>query len=121
MARDLNIVLEPKEKKGGVCVKDPLQDIVESLIQPSDLLDFKPKKYRSTWSNNRVGASNIPARLDRFLVHSSLMEGKFIISTKILPKLTSDHHPISLMFEKEEDLGPISFRFSPLWIERNDF
>ena len=25
------------------------------------------------------------------------------------------------MFEKEEDLGPISFCFSPLWIERDGF
>ena len=49
------------------------------------------------------------------------MDGKFIISTKFFPKLTSDHHPISLMFKEEEDLGPISFHFSPLWIERDEF
>ena len=49
------------------------------------------------------------------------MDGKFIISTKIVPKLTSYHHPISLMFEKEEDLVPIPFCFSPLWIERDGF
>ena len=47
MAGDLNIVLEPKEKKGGVRGKDPLQDTMESLIQASDLLDFKPKKSAS--------------------------------------------------------------------------
>ena len=40
--RDLNIILEPKEKKGGVCGKDPFQYYVESLIQACDLLDFKP-------------------------------------------------------------------------------
>ena len=49
------------------------------------------------------------------------MDGKFIISTKFFPKLTSDHHPISMMFEKLEDLGPIPFHFSPLWIERDEF
>ena len=38
-----------------------------------------------------------------------------------MPKLTLDHHPISLKFEKEEDLGPIMFRFNPLWIERDGF
>ena len=77
---------------------DHFQDKVEALIQACDLNDFKPNKGRFTWSNNRVGAANIVARLDMFMVHSSLMDGKFIISTKILPKLTSDHHPISLMF-----------------------
>ena len=68
VARDLNIVLEPKEKKGGLCGQDPLQDIVDSLIQTNDLLDFKPKKGHFTWSNNRGGAANISDHLERFLV-----------------------------------------------------
>ena len=38
-----------------------------------------------------------------------------------MPKLLSDHHPISLIFEKEDELGPIPFRFSPLWTERDGF
>ena len=49
------------------------------------------------------------------------MDGKFIISSFILPKFSSDHNPISLKFEVEEDLGPIPFRFSPLWITRDGF
>ena len=46
---------------------------------------------------------------------------KKIIKTKILPKLTSDHKPIQLLLEDEEDLGPLPFHFSPLWIEREGF
>ena len=68
-----------------------------------------------------MGFANTVSRLDRFLVHSSFMDGKFIITTNILPKLSSNHHPISLNFEKENDLGLIRFRFSPLWIERDGF
>ena len=68
-----------------------------------------------------MSASNILTRLDRFLVHSPLLDGNSIVSTKILPKLTSYHHPIALIFEKEEEMGPIPFRFSPLWIERVGF
>ena len=111
---DLNIILDPNEKKGGVRGKYPLQELVEYLIHSWDLLDFKPKKGRYTWTNNRVGATSIYSRLDRVLVQSSLMEGKFLISSKILPNLTSNHHPISLLLEEEEDLGLIPFRFSPL-------
>ena len=44
VAGDLNITLDPKEKKGGVRGKDPFQESVQSLIQASDLIDFKPKK-----------------------------------------------------------------------------
>ena len=48
------------------------------------------------------------------------MDGN-VITSKILPKFNFDHHPISLSLEKEEDLGPIPFHFSPLWIERVGF
>jgi len=46
---------------------------------------------------------------------------KKIIITKILPKLASDHKPIQLLLEDEEDLGPIPFRFSTLWIEKEGY
>ena len=65
-----------------------------------------------TWSNQRVGATSIFSRLEWFLAHSSLLDGNLIISSKIIPKLSSDHHPIALLFEKEEELGPIPFQFS---------
>ena len=121
LAGDLNIKLAPIEKKGGHRGKYHMQDSVEEMIQVWDLNDIKPKLGRFTWSNHRVGAASISARLNRFLVHSTLMEGKSIISSKILPKLTSDHHHISLLFEKEKELGPIPFRFSLLRIERDGF
>eukprot|EP00253_Pinus_taeda_P028388 PITA_28388 len=118
---DLNIVLKAKEKRGGSSSRDPMLAIVEELTQLWDLLDFNPVQGLFTWSNNRVGLDHISARLDRFLVQSSLMMSKKIINPKILPKLTSDHKPVQLLLEDEEDLGPIPFRFSPLWIEREGF
>ena len=81
----MNITLSPNEKKGGSCGKDFMQEYVENLMQDWDLIDLKPKSGRFTWSNHRVGAANISACLDTFLVHSTLLDNK-IISTKILPK-----------------------------------
>eukprot|EP00253_Pinus_taeda_P022852 PITA_22852 len=95
--------------------------LAEDLIQRWDLQDFKLIKGNYTWTNNRVGEDHIAARLDRILVQGTLMLNNKIITTKILPKLTSDHKPVQLILEDEEDLGPIPFRFSPLWIERNGF
>ena len=109
LASNLNITLAPNEKTRGHRGKDHMQDSVEEMIQVWDLNDIKPKLGHFTWSKHRVGAASISARLDRFLVHSSLMDGKLIISSKILPKLSSNHHPITLLFEKEEELGPILF------------
>eukprot|EP00253_Pinus_taeda_P024895 PITA_24895 len=121
IAGDLNIIMKAKEKRGGIVSRDPMLPMVEELSQSWDLLDFNLVLGIYTWSNNRIGPDHISARLDRFLVQSSIMMNKKIIITKILPKLTSDHKPIQLLLEEEEDLGPIPFRFSPLWIEREGF
>ena len=59
--------------------------------------------------------------LGRFLVHNTLLDGKSIISLKKLLKITFDHHPISLLFEKKKDIGTIPFRVSPLWTGRDGF
>ena len=118
---DLNIIFGPSEKKGGLLGKDPLLDFVESILHTWDLLDYKPKRRRFTWNNNRVGTDSILARLDCFLVQSTLLDKNFLISSKILPKISFDHHPISLILKEEEYYGPIPFRFSPLWIEHDGF
>eukprot|EP00253_Pinus_taeda_P032639 PITA_32639 len=118
---DLNITLDPKEKKGGIQSRDPFSRTVGNLIQRWDLVDFKPVKGKFTWTNNRTGENHISARLDRFLISSSLMLDNIIVFTKILPKLTSDHKPILICLKKEEDLGPLPFRFSPLWAGKDGF
>ena len=117
---DLKIMMDPKDKSGGVYGRDPMLKTMENFIQFWNFIDFKPKKGRYTWTNNREGATNISTRLDCFLVQSSFLEKK-IISSNILPKLTSYHKPIMLQFEDEENIGPIPFRFSPLWIYREGF
>ena len=68
MVGELNITMDPKEKKGGVYERDPMLKIVENLILFWELVDFQPKKGRYTKTNNRIEATNISARLDRFLV-----------------------------------------------------
>jgi len=118
---DLNIIMDPKEKRGGSYFRDPMLYIVENLMIQWDLVDFKPVKGEYTWNNNRIGENHISAKLDRFLIHSSIMMDRRIIFSKILPKLTWDHKPILLCLKEEEDLGPLPFRFSPLWVEREGF
>jgi exonuclease III len=93
---DLNLVMNGKEKRGGRPSKDQMIFVVEDIIQQWDLMDFKPSKGLYTWTNNRMGEEHISARLDRFLVQSTLLLERKLISTAILPKLTSDHKPILL-------------------------
>lgn len=86
-----------------------------------DLEDIKPYVGKYTWTNKRLGSNHIAARLDRFLVQSSFLSCGLTTSSKILPNCTSDHKPISLELSLDGNLGPIPFRFSPLWIQQDAF
>jgi len=121
IAGDLNITLAAREKKGGSPVRDPSREWVEDLILGWDLLDIAPSKGTFTWNNKRAGPGHIAARLDRFLVSSSYLSLGLLASSKILPNSISDHKPILLDLSPDQDLGPIPFRFSPTWIQHDDF
>ena len=121
VAGDLNVTLATNEKKGGSPVRDPSREWIEDIILDWELIDIKPNKGNFTWSNKRIGPGHIAARLDRFLVHSSFLSLGLLASSKILPHYTSYHHPILLELALDQDLGPIPFRFSPLWIQHEGF
>ena len=86
-----------------------------------DLIDIKPATGKYTWTNRRFGPGHIAARLDRFLVQDNFLLLGPIISSKILPFGGSDHKPILLEMEPGKNLGPIPFRFNPMWAKQEDF
>jgi hypothetical protein len=86
-----------------------------------DLEDIKPTKGKYTWTNKRIGPGHIVARLDRFLVQRSFLLLGFTPTSSILPHSVSDHKPILLEFSCDMNLGPIPFRFSPLWFQDKGF
>ena len=116
VARDSNITLTANEKKGGNPVRDLAREWVEDIILGWDLIDINPVKGKFTWTNKRIGPGHIAARLDRFLVQYSFLSFGLLASSKILPHCTSDHKPIMLDLTLDQDLGPIPFCFSHLWI-----
>ena len=117
----MTVTLTLLEKKGGSPVRDPAQEWVEDIIMDWDLEDIKPSKGKFAWTNKRVGPGHIVARLDRFLVHTSFLTLGLFPNSEILQACTSDHKPISLSLTPGENLGPIPFRFSPLWVSMDGF
>ena len=117
----MNVTLALWGKKGGSPVRDPAREWVEDLIMDWDLEDIKPSKGKFTWTNKRVGLGHIAACLDRFLVHTSFLTLGLFANSEILQACTSDHKPISLSLTPGEKLGPIPFRFSPLWVSMDGF
>jgi len=121
VAGDLNVTLSPSEKKGGSIVRDPAREWVEDLMSDWELEDIRPSNGRFTWSNKRLGPGHIAARLDRFLVQSSFLSLGLIASSKVHPHSTSDHKPVSLDLLPSSSLGPLPFKFSPLWALQDSF
>lgn len=117
---DFNTTMHLNEKREGSVVKDPSKKKMEDLVSTLDLFDVQPSKGKFTCSNKRAGMVHIATRLDRFLIHSPLLSLPDEISSLIIPLGSSDYRPISLSFTKEENLGPIPFRFNPLWMEKSD-
>jgi hypothetical protein len=94
---------------------------MEDLISNLDLFDVHPSKGKFTWSNRRARLGHIEARIDRFIIHYSILSLPYEIFSFIIPWDSSDHRPIYLVISKEENMGPIPFRFNPLWMEHPDF
>ena len=61
---DFNLILHANEKRGGSFMLDPFRNQMENIMQSGDLIDITPKNRKYTWSNCRLGSSNIMERLD---------------------------------------------------------
>ena len=114
--RDFNTTKSSSKKRGGSIIRDSFGEKLEDLMAYLDLLDPMPKNGRFTWSNKRTGPGHIAARLDHFLVNTSFLQKDFLPSSCIISSATFDHKPISLSFTNPSNLGPIPFRFNPLWL-----
>jgi len=115
LAGDFNLILHANEKRGGTFTPDPSRRQLEMIMAEHELMDIIPKNRKYTWNNRRLGPSNIMERLDRILVNVSLLSSFAAGHTKILSTTTSDHFPILLTLDSHAHLGPIPFRYNPLW------
>jgi hypothetical protein len=113
IAGDFNTTMHINEKRGGSIVRDPFRERMEDMVSNLDLFDVYPSKGKYTWSNNRAGVGHIAARLDHFLIHSPLLSLPDNISSQIIPWDVLITTQFLLLFEKEENMGPIPFRFNP--------
>lgn len=113
----LNLTLHSTEKREGSVVRDPTREWAEDLLQDWDLLDIKPSSSKFSWSNKRVGLGHIAASLDRFFIQISFLLLGLEPRMHILASSVSDHKPVKLELLAHLDLGPIPFRFNPLWVK----
>eukprot|EP00253_Pinus_taeda_P033435 PITA_33435 len=118
---DLNLIRNADEKLGGNFYADPSRDSLETIIQTHNLVDIPPQNGRFTWSNKRIGNSNIKERLDRILVQEGIVASFPNIKSKIIQGYTSDHKPVVLTLDKGRNLGPLPFKYNKAWDSKEEF
>ncbi|GLJ27390.1 hypothetical protein SUGI_0537540 [Cryptomeria japonica] len=112
---DFNVILDLSEKKGGT--NKISRDMVgfRDFIQGIEAVVCIPSEGWFTWTNKRLGFTNIVEHMDRFLTGSRwMMEGMPIIA-KTLAYCLSDHFPIMLEMGSETRWGGGYFKFQNMW------
>lgn len=84
------------------------------FIDKNGLVDLPLKGPLFTWFNNQDRRAC--SCLDRFLISHEWVEEFPIFSQEALPNPSSNHIPILLRMEGLP-LGPLPFRFDPMWLE----
>jgi hypothetical protein len=71
IAGDLNVVLNPSEKRGDYVIIDPIREWVDEIILDWDLTDIRPSKGKFTWTNKCIGPDHIMLGMCYILCMSS--------------------------------------------------
>ena len=114
-----------KKKTGGIIPPcKNLQDF-NAFLDNNNLMDVNPINGVFTQTNKRSGFANIVARLDRFLLSKDWQLSCSDISSKILTLAGSDHFPISLNLNCNNNCSDqrfhSSFKFETMWLRHPSF
>lgn len=117
IAGDLNVTLRSDECWGNCRKIDPLDDklLKEFLIR--NLVDIMPNKMKPTRDNSRTGQAYIAKRIDRFIIHASIIEKLGMSVSSIGNDFTSDHRPIFLEWRGKDFRFDYSFKFNRTHLE----
>nr|XP_033511148.1 uncharacterized protein LOC117275894 [Nicotiana tomentosiformis] len=91
---DFNVLLNEKEKIGGLPVYPPEYEDFAFCVNPYGLFDTGYKVIPFTWWSGRPNAKCIFKRLDRILVNFPFQSIFLIIEVEHLIRIGSDHAPI---------------------------
>lgn len=71
---DLNLTLSMDEIWGSNRKKDPIAERLKNDFLKRNLVDVIPSQMRPTWENGRNDEAYVAKRLDRFLIHASVID-----------------------------------------------
>eukprot|EP00253_Pinus_taeda_P012528 PITA_12528 len=121
IAGDMNFTFGDNECWGNFRKRDLLADSLRLDFLNRDLIDIPPSIMLPTWDNGRSGAAYIAKRIDRFLVHSSLIDKLGMPLSYIELAFISDHRPIVLKWRESGFRLGYPLKFNRTWLEYPDY
>lgn len=117
---DFNMILDQADKNGGRLVSTSSTGGLRKFIDDNGLIDLGFKGYAYTWTNRRMGNTNIQERLDRGFANSPWRILFPEATVTHLSALQSDHRPILLHTSPPSTSKPKPFRFEAMWVDHPD-
>eukprot|EP00253_Pinus_taeda_P027952 PITA_27952 len=121
IAGDLNVTLNSDETWGNSRKKDPLADRIKYELLSRNLVDINHPKMLPTWENGRIEEAFIAKRIDRFILHASIIDRLGMPFTTTGNVFISDHRPILLNWREKGFRKGYSFKFNRSCLEEPEF
>ncbi|KAB5531493.1 hypothetical protein DKX38_018163 [Salix brachista] len=118
---DFNAILSGEDRVGGSQSWPQHMEDFPVCIQQAGLSSLPYTGMRFTWSNGQTGANGIQKKLDWALANSALLQAWPAAHANFLPRLVSDHSPMTIKMAQESKARNKPFRFLNLWTDREDF
>lgn len=113
---DFNATLSPDERRGGQRrVVQGCKSFI-SFMSDSHLLDLGAIGSKFTWKRG-----NLLVRLDRALCNQSWVTAHPNTTVMHLPRIHSDHRPLLITLDIDQQPRPSHFRFLAAWTGHSDF
>ncbi|KAI9086148.1 hypothetical protein K1719_031869 [Acacia pycnantha] len=120
---DFNEIRTPLEQRGGGHVSEVRCRKFNDWIEECNLIDLETSGPFFTWKGPKwQGLERVYKRLDRGLcnIHWQEKFGEAII--RVIPKIGSDHHPLFVCSDKEnQGIRKRNFRFEAAWQMHDGF
>ncbi|KAL8462900.1 hypothetical protein ACS0TY_033781 [Phlomoides rotata] len=112
---DFNMVIGAHERSRGA--RNPARPTQEfmAFMDEAQLHDMDTSGPQFTWVTRRTNHGYMAARLDRVLVNDGFLDIWHSATATVLPRISSDHHPILLTLQETAAHSIRPFHFQNMW------
>lgn len=112
---DFNAIIGAHEHRGATPPATLPMDEFLNWSNTDNFHHLPTRGVQYTWANGRHGRRYTEKRLDRALCNNQLLDICSSISASTLIKQQSDHYPILLELQMNEESQPHQFKFLKMW------